>query len=61
MAVIELFTNATFADDPLSLQFGGGPDCSMCARTVSMGFVLSSHTYKLLIMALMVSSKQPLF
>jgi len=28
MAVIELFTNATFADDPLSLMIGGGPDYS---------------------------------
>jgi len=28
MAVIELFTNATFADDPLSLMIRGGPDYS---------------------------------
>ena len=28
MAVIELFTNATFADDPLSLMLGGGPGYS---------------------------------
>ena len=28
MAVIELFTNATFADDPFSLMLGGGPDYS---------------------------------
>jgi hypothetical protein len=34
MAVIELFTNATFADDPLSLMIGGGPDyCTRSART----------------------------
>ena len=26
--MIELFTNATFADDPLSLMIGGGPDYS---------------------------------
>jgi hypothetical protein len=29
MAVAELFTNASFADDPLSLIVGGGPDYSL--------------------------------